>query len=51
MEQFMLKTLGISQQQLCALNYSVGVTRYVNEQYTAKNLGFSFCPGAVVLPQ
>lgn len=51
MEQFMLTTLGMSQQQLCSLNYYVGVTRYVNEQYTGKNLGFSFCPGATPLPK
>ncbi len=51
MEQFMLKTLGISQQQMCNLRYLVGVTRYVNPQYTGKNLGFSFCPGATVLPK
>lgn len=51
MEQFMLKTLGITEQQMCSLNYLVGVTRYVSEQYTGKNLGFSFCPGATLLPQ
>lgn len=51
MEQFMLKTLGITEQQMCSLNYLVGVTRYVNEQYTGKNLGFSFCPGATLLPK
>lgn len=51
MEQFMLTTLGVSQSQLCNLNYLVGVTRYVNSQYTGRNLGFSFCPGATKLPQ
>jgi hypothetical protein len=51
MEQFMLKTLGITEQQMCNLNYLVSVTRYVNEQYAYENLGFSFCPGAVVLPK
>ena len=50
MEQFMLTTLGLSQNQLCNLNYLVGVTRYVSEQFTGKNLGFSFCPGATKLP-
>ena len=50
MEQFLLATLGVTQQQLCNLNYFVGVTRYVNAQFTAKNLGFSSCPGAVALP-
>jgi hypothetical protein len=51
MEQFMLATLGVLEQQLCSLNYYVGVTRYLNEQYSGKNLGFSFCPGAVILPK
>jgi hypothetical protein len=51
MEQFMLRTLGITEQQMCNLNYLVGVTIYVNSQYTGKNLGFSFCPGATVLPK
>lgn len=51
MENFMLTTLEITQQQMCSLNYLVGVTRYVNLQYVGKNLGFSFCPGATVLPK
>ena len=51
MEQFILTTLGLTQQQTCSLNYLVGVTRYVNSQYTGKNLGFSFCQGATVLPK
>ncbi|MDP1689838.1 MAG: hypothetical protein Q8L52_01375 [bacterium] len=49
--QFMLTTLGLTQGQLCSLNYYLGVTRYVNAQFTGKNLGFSFCPGAIVLPK
>jgi len=51
MEAFMIKTLGLTEQQLCNINYLVSVTRYVNTQYAGKNLGFSFCPGAVKLPQ
>ena len=51
MEQFMLTTLGITQQQLCSLNYLVGVSTHVSPNYTGKNLGFSFCPGATVLPK
>lgn len=51
MEQFMLATLGISQTEMCSLNYYVGVTLNVNSQFTGKNLGFSFCPGATVLPK
>jgi hypothetical protein len=50
-EQFLLTTLGLTQSQMCSLNYLVGVTKYVSEQYAGKNLGFSFCPGATVLPK
>lgn len=50
METFLLSTLGITKEQMCNVDYSVNVTRYVSEQYTGKNLGFSFCPGAMVLP-
>ncbi|MDE1919618.1 MAG: hypothetical protein KGH56_02855 [Patescibacteria group bacterium] len=51
MEQFLLSTLGITQQQLCSLNYLVSVPSYVNPQFSGKNLGFSFCPGATPLPE
>ncbi len=51
MEQFMLATLGITQQQMCSLNYYVGTSSGINAIYASKNLGFSFCPGATVLPQ
>jgi len=50
MEKFIVRTLGVSGRALCNLNYRVGVTIYVNPQYTGKNLGFSFCPGATALP-
>lgn len=50
MEQFMLTALGITQQQMCNLNYYVGTSSGVNAIYATKNLGFSFCPGATVLP-
>ena len=50
-EQFMMTTLGLNQQQMCDLNYLVGVTSHVNDQYAGKNLGFSFCPSATKLPQ
>jgi hypothetical protein len=50
-EQFMLITLGLTQQQMCSLHYYVGTTYWVNERYDDRNLGFSFCPGATVLPK
>jgi len=49
-EQLLLQELGITQLQMCQLNYAVGVGPDVNEAYAGKNLGFSFCPGATVLP-
>ncbi len=49
-EQFMLETLGISEAQLCILNYYVSTDSYVNPQFAGKNLGFSFCEGATRLP-
>lgn len=51
MEQFMLSTLGLTQLQLCSLNYYIGTTYLVNTAYSDRNLGFSFCPGATVLPK
>ena len=50
-EQYLMKTLGVTQQEMCALNYYVGTTSSVNPRYDSGNLGFSFCPGATVLPK
>ncbi len=50
-EQFLIQTLGIAQGDMCRLNYYVGTTSNVNPYYDSKNLGFSFCPGATVLPK
>ena len=49
-EQYLMKTLGVSEQTMCQLNYSVMTTSYVSKTYGGINLGFSFCPGALVLP-
>lgn len=50
-EQFLMTMLGITdKQQMCNLKYSVGVTRYVSEDYAGDNLLFSFCPGETLLP-
>jgi len=49
-EQFLTASLGISQDQMCELNYTVSVPSRVNSQFASKNLGFSFCPGATALP-
>lgn len=50
-EQFLLQDLGITKEQACALKYMVSVPYWVNQKFTGRNLGFSFCPGAVILPQ
>ena len=50
-EQYFLKALGISQEAACVLKYMVSVPEDVNVVYASQNLGFSFCPGAVKLPQ
>ena len=50
-EQFLEGALGISADQLCSLNYSVGTVLSVNATYAGEELGFSNCPGAVAFPQ
>lgn len=42
--------LGLSDTELCKLRADVGTTYSVNATYAGKNLGLSFCPGAVTLP-
>jgi hypothetical protein len=49
-EAYLQRALGIANDDMCALNYALGVPNSVNGQYSSMNLGFSFCPGAVVLP-
>lgn len=51
MEQYLMAHLGITQDQACRLNYMVSVPNRVNSAFSGRNLGFSFCPGAAVLPQ
>lgn len=50
-EQYLMTHLGITQNQMCRLDYMVSVPDRVNSQYSGINLGFSFCPGATVLPK
>jgi hypothetical protein len=49
-EQYLMKTLNISQEDMCKLNYFISTSSHVNATYGGTNLGFSFCPGAVKLP-
>ncbi len=50
-EEFLAKKLGLTEDQMCALNYYVGTTYWVNETYAGVNLGWSYCPGATPLPE
>lgn len=50
-EQYLLNMLGITEEEACTLKYMVSVPNNVNSYYSGQNLGFSFCPGAVKLPQ
>lgn len=50
-ENFLMQSLGVTEKQLCDLKYYVGTDVHTNSQYAGKQLGFSFCPGAVTLPQ
>lgn len=49
-ERYLMDKLGATGEQLCQLNYTVGVPDAVNSVYSSMNLGFSFCQGAVRLP-
>jgi hypothetical protein len=50
-ERYLMQFLRLTQDQMCALDYTVSVLNSVNSQYAGENIGFSFCPGAVKLPQ
>ncbi|MDP2816323.1 MAG: hypothetical protein Q8O19_06565, partial [Rectinemataceae bacterium] len=50
-EQYLMNVLGMSEDGMCDLQYSLGTTVSVNETYgSINNLGFSFCEGAIPLP-
>lgn len=49
-ERRFLALLGITQNQACMLRVNVTTLWSVNPTYAGRNLGFSFCPGAAVLP-
>ena len=48
-EQYLIQQLGITESQMCLLNYSVSVPVRVSQLYAGQSLGFSFCPGATPL--
>lgn len=49
-EQALEKLLGLAQPEMCRLKYYIGTSEQVNKAFGGKNLGFSYCPGATVLP-
>lgn len=51
MQQYLTVHLGISEDEMCGLKYMVSVPNRVNSQFSGRNLGFSFCPGATPLPK
>ncbi len=46
-EQYIRDHLGITKEQMCALNYVVSVPNFVSPLFAGDSLGFSFCPGAI----
>ncbi len=48
-EAYLVRLLDIPQADACRLNYAVSVSASLNPIYAGKNLGFSFCPGALRL--
>lgn len=49
-EENLLQQLGIAAQDACALAISVSVPYTIDDDYSGRELGLSFCPGAVPLP-
>jgi hypothetical protein len=43
--------LQINEETMCTLRYSVAVPAYVDQGFSGRELGFSFCPGSVNLDQ
>jgi len=49
-EQELMQKLGTNETIMCNLNYTVATVNGLEPAYDGVNLGFSFCPGATVLP-
>jgi hypothetical protein len=49
-EEYLMLRLNLGPSDLCGLRHSVSVPAVVDEEYTSQELGFSQCPGSVVLP-
>jgi hypothetical protein len=49
-EAYLAATLGLSNEDLCKLRYSVATPSFVSETYAGQDLRFSFCSDATPLP-
>lgn len=49
-ENYLALRLNLAPSDLCQLRHSVSVPVAVDDEYTGQELGFSPCPGSVVLP-
>lgn len=49
-ERTLRGTLGATNEQLCKMDVSVNVFRWVDETYAGRKLGLSFCNNAISLP-
>jgi hypothetical protein len=50
-EQELMRRLGITQNEMCELRYSLAVPDFVSPFYAGRDLRFSFCPGSVQIPE
>ncbi len=48
-ESYLEDLMGLSQEQMCQLDYTVAVPNSVNQIYAGQDLRFSFCPGAIAI--
>lgn len=48
-EEYLMTKLGLSEEQMCSLNYSMSVPRRVNEHLAGTSFLFSFCDGSYPL--
>lgn len=48
-EQELMRRAGLSEDTMCRMKYWLAVPYSYNEFYGGRNLGFSFCPGAVAI--
>lgn len=50
-QQYLQRLIGISESDMCRINYTVSTPYSVSGLYGGASLGFSFCPGATILPK